>query len=85
MSNTPACEATPAFPETSRMAHDTVNLTTGSPTFGTPEAALGSFAAAQLARRIGLPPRCGGAFTSSKLPDAQTMQESVTSLSTAIL
>ena len=63
----------------------TVNLNTGSPTFGTPESALGSFAAAQLARRIGLPLRCSGAFTSSKLPDAQAMQESVTSLHTALL
>ena len=63
----------------------TVNLKTGSPTFGTPEAALGSFAAAQLARRIGLPLRCSGAFTSSKLPDAQAMQESVASLHTALL
>ena len=63
----------------------TVNLKTGSPTFGTPESALGSFAAAQLARRIGLPLRCSGAFTSSKLPDAQAMQESVRSLYTALL
>ena len=62
----------------------TVNLKTGSPTFGTPEAALGSFAAAQLARRIGLPLRCSGAFTSSKLPDAQAMHESVSSLHTAL-
>ena len=62
-----------------------VNLKSGSPTFGTPEPALGSFAAAQLARRIGLPLRCSGAFTSSKLPDAQAMQESVTSLYTALL
>jgi trimethylamine--corrinoid protein Co-methyltransferase len=62
-----------------------VNLRTGSPTFGTPEPALGSFIAAQLARRIGLPLRCSGAFTSSKLPDAQAMQESVTSLYTALL
>ena len=63
----------------------TVDLKTGSPTFGTAESALGSFAAAQLARRIGLPLRCSGAFTSSKLPDAQAMQESVTSLYTALL
>ncbi len=62
-----------------------VNLKSGSPTFGTPEPVLGSFAAAQLARRIGLPLRCSGAFTSSKLPDAQAMQESVTSLYTALL
>ena len=63
----------------------TVNLKSGSPTFGTPEAALGSYAAAQLARRIGIPLRCSGAFTSSKLPDAQAMQESVNSLYTALL
>ena len=36
-------------------------------------------------RRISLPLRCSGAFTSSKLPDARAMQESVTSLYTAIL
>ena len=42
-------------------------------------------AAEQLARRIGIPLRCGGAFTSSKLPDAQAMQGSVTSLYTALL
>ena len=63
----------------------TVDLKTGSPTFGTPESALASFAAAQLARRIGIPLRCSGAFTSSKVPDAQAMQETVTSLYTALL
>ena len=42
-------------------------------------------AAEQLARRIGIPLRCVGAFTSSKLPDAQAMQGSVTSLYTALL
>ena len=63
----------------------TVNLRSGSPTFGTPEPALGSYVSAQLARRIGLPIRCSGAFTSSKIPDAQAMQESVTSLYTALL
>lgn len=63
----------------------TVNLKSGSPTFGTPESALGSYAAGQLARRVGIPLRCSGAFTSSKLPDAQAMQESVTSLNAALL
>ena len=52
-----------------------VDLRSGSPTFGTPEPALGSFVAAQLARRVGLPIRCSGGFTSSKVPDAQAMQE----------
>ena len=62
-----------------------VDLRSGSPTFGTPEPALASYAAAQLARRVGLPIRCSGGFTSSKIPDAQAMQETVNSLNTAIL
>lgn len=62
-----------------------VDLRSGSPTFGTPEPALGSFMAAQLARRVGLPFRCSGGFTSSKIPDAQAMQETVNSLNTAVL
>ena len=62
-----------------------VDLRSGSPTFGTPEPALGSFVAAQLARRVGMPIRCSGGFTSSKVPDAQAMQETVNSLNTAIL
>ncbi|MCP5080734.1 MAG: trimethylamine methyltransferase family protein [Alphaproteobacteria bacterium] len=62
-----------------------VDLRSGSPTFGTPEPALGSYMAAQLARRIGMPIRCSGGFTSSKVPDAQAMQETVNSLNTAVL
>ena len=62
-----------------------VDLRTGSPTFGTPEPALGSYVAAQLARRVGMPIRCSGGFTSSKVPDAQAMQETVNSLNTAVL
>ena len=62
-----------------------VDLRSGSPTFGTPEPALGSFVAAQLARRVGLPIRCSGGFTSSKVPDAQAMQETVNSLNAAVL
>ena len=62
-----------------------VDLRSGAPTFGTPEPALGSFVAAQLARRVGLPIRCSGGFTSSKVPDAQAMQETVNSLNTAVL
>ncbi len=62
-----------------------VDLRSGSPTFGTPEPALGSYMAAQLARRVGLPIRCSGGFTSSKIPDAQAMQETVNSLNTAVM
>lgn len=59
-------------------------LRSGSPTFGTPEPAVGSLVVGQLCRRLGLPLRCAGAFTTSKLPDGQAMQESVTSMLSAI-
>ncbi|WP_170763035.1 trimethylamine methyltransferase family protein [Ruegeria lacuscaerulensis] len=62
-----------------------VDLRSGSPSFGTPESALASYVAGQLARRVGLPVRCSGAFTSSKLPDAQAMMESVTALHASVL
>lgn len=62
-----------------------VDMKTGSPTFGTPESALASYVAGQLARRVGLPIRCSGAFTGSKLPDAQAMMESVTALHASVL
>ena len=38
----------------------------------------------QLARRVGLPLRCSGAFTSSKLPDGQAMTESAVSFIAAL-
>jgi trimethylamine---corrinoid protein Co-methyltransferase len=63
----------------------TVDLKSGSPSFGTPESALASYVAGQLARRVGLPIRCSGAFTSSKVPDGQAMMESVTALHAAVL
>jgi trimethylamine--corrinoid protein Co-methyltransferase len=61
-----------------------MNLRSGSPTFGTPEPAAGSLVVGQLARRLGLPLRCAGAFTNSKLPDAQAMQESAMSMLSGI-
>ncbi|MCP3933899.1 MAG: trimethylamine methyltransferase family protein [Actinomycetia bacterium] len=63
----------------------TMSLRSGAPTFGTPEAALAYLAVGQLARRLGVPLRCGGSFTSSKLPDAQAAQESDASLMPAVL
>lgn len=60
-------------------------LRSGSPTFGTPEPAVGSLVVGQLARRVGLPLRCAGAFTASKLPDGQAMAESTMSMMSAIL
>ncbi len=62
----------------------TMSLRSGSPTFGTPEAAAGSLVVGQLARRLGVPFRCGGSFSCSKLPDAQSMHESTMSMLSAI-
>ncbi len=59
-------------------------LRSGSPTFGTPEPAIGSLVVGQLARRAGLPLRCSGNFTTSKLPDAQAMNEGTVSMLTAV-
>ncbi|TIT21049.1 MAG: trimethylamine methyltransferase [Mesorhizobium sp.] len=55
-------------------------LRSGSPTFGTPEPALGSLVVGQLARRLNLPLRCSGAFTAAKLADSQAMTESTMSM-----
>jgi trimethylamine---corrinoid protein Co-methyltransferase len=61
-----------------------MSLRSGSPTFGTPEPAAGSLVVGQLARRLGLPLRCAGNFTNSKLPDAQAMTEGTMSMLSAI-
>jgi trimethylamine--corrinoid protein Co-methyltransferase len=62
-----------------------MSLRSGSPTFGTPEPALGSLVIGQLTRRLNLPLRCSGAFTTSKIPDSQAMMESAVSMQAAIL
>ena len=61
-----------------------MNLKSGSPTFGTPEPASGSLVVGQLARRLGLPLRCAGNFTTSKRPDAHAMNEGTMSMLSAI-
>jgi len=61
-----------------------MSLRSGSPTFGTPEPAIGSMVIGQLARRLGLPLRCAGNFTTSKLPDAHAMNEGTMSMLSAV-
>jgi trimethylamine--corrinoid protein Co-methyltransferase len=61
-----------------------MSLRSGSPTFGTPEPAIGSMVIGQLARRLNLPLRCSGNFTTSKLPDAHAMNEGVMSMLAAV-
>ncbi len=62
-----------------------IDMNSGAPTFGTPEASLITYGAGQLARRLNLPYRSGGAFCGSKLPDAQAAYESANSLNAALL
>jgi trimethylamine--corrinoid protein Co-methyltransferase len=61
-----------------------MSLRSGSPTFGTPEPALGSLVMGQLARRLKLPLRCAGNFATSKLPDGQAMTQSLMSMMSAV-
>ncbi|TKZ20523.1 trimethylamine methyltransferase [Shimia litoralis] len=61
-----------------------MSLRSGSPTFGTSEPALGSLVMGQLARRLQLPLRCAGNFSTSKLPDAQAMQQAMMSMMSAV-
>lgn len=63
----------------------TLNLKTGAPTFGTPEANLAILAIGQLCRRLGLPLRCGGHLTAAKVADGQAMQESADSMTSGLL
>ena len=61
-----------------------MDMRSGSPTFGTPEPAAASLIMGQFARRYKLPLRCAGSFTTSKLPDAQAMQQSMMSAMSAV-
>ena len=51
------------------------DMQSGSPSFGTPESAIGLLCTGQLARRYGLPFRSGGGLTSSQAVDAQAAYE----------
>ncbi|MBV7379456.1 trimethylamine methyltransferase family protein [Maritimibacter dapengensis] len=57
-----------------------IDMNSGAPTFGTPEATQITTGAGQLARRVGLPFRSAGGFTGSKINDAQAGYESANSL-----
>jgi trimethylamine---corrinoid protein Co-methyltransferase len=53
------------------------DMQSGSPSFGTPESAIGLLCTGQLARHYGLPWRSGGGFTSSQTVDAQSAYEAL--------
>jgi trimethylamine--corrinoid protein Co-methyltransferase len=62
-----------------------MSLKSGAPTFGMPEPVISNYAIGQLARRVGLPLRCGGSLTASKLEDAQAAYESADSMHSTVL
>jgi trimethylamine--corrinoid protein Co-methyltransferase len=62
-----------------------IDMNSGAPTFGTPEAAQITYGAGQLARRMNLPYRSAGSFCGSKLPDAQAAYETANSLNMGLL
>ena len=63
----------------------TLDLQSGAPTFGGPEANLAIMALGQLSRRMQLPLRGIGHVTAAKSADGQAMQESSDSMMTAIM
>lgn len=62
-----------------------IDMNSGAPTFGTPEASHITYGMGQLARRLGLPYRSAGSFCGSKLPDAQAAYETANSLNMGLL
>ena len=61
-----------------------IDLQSGAPVFGAPEAQIALYLSAQMARRYNLPFRSGGMFASSKVPDAQSAYESVMAMLPAV-
>jgi len=61
-----------------------IDMNSGAPIFGTPEAAQITYGAGQIARRLALPFRSAGGFTASKLPDAQAGYEAANSLNAGL-
>ena len=62
-----------------------IDMNSGAPTFGTPEAAQITYGVGQLARRLNLPYRSAGSFCGSKLPDAQAGYETANSLNMGLM
>jgi trimethylamine--corrinoid protein Co-methyltransferase len=56
------------------------DMQSGSPSFGTPESAIGLLCTGQIARRYGLPFRSGGGLTASQTADAQGAYEALMTL-----
>lgn len=74
----------PGVPAVLGSFFSTISLRSGSPTFGTPEPALSSLVMGQLARRLNMPLRCAGNFSTSKRPDGQAMSQAMMSMMSAV-
>ena len=61
------------------------DMQSGSPSFGTPESAIGLLCTGQIARRYGLPWRSGGGLTSSQTVDAQAAYEAMMTMMPTML
>jgi trimethylamine---corrinoid protein Co-methyltransferase len=86
LAGTAFCQLTrPGAPVVFGTFVSTLSMQSGAPTFGTPEASLAIFGAAQLARRMNMPFRTGGSLCASKLPDAQAAYESAQTLVPTVL
>lgn len=62
-----------------------MSMQSGAPTFGTPEASLVINVGAALSRRLGVPFRSAGGFTSSKVGDAQAAYEAANTLQQGLI
>lgn len=62
-----------------------MSLRSGAPTFGMPEPVSSNYIIGQLARRLGVPLRCGGSLTASKVADAQAAAESADSMHSTVM
>ncbi|MGR3635866.1 MAG: trimethylamine methyltransferase family protein [Shimia sp.] len=62
-----------------------MSLKSGAPTFGMPEPVMSNYVVGQMARRLGLPLRCGGSLSASKIEDAQAAYESADSMHSTML
>src|SRR5262249_61537807 len=70
----------PACSLVSASSLSNTDLRSVSPSFGTPESAIGLLCTGQIARHCGLPFRGGGGLTSSQAVDAQAAYEAAMTL-----
>jgi trimethylamine--corrinoid protein Co-methyltransferase len=75
----------PGAPVVMGLFSSALSMQSGAPTFGSPEPNLVLIAAAELARRLGVPFRSGGSLCASKTPDAQAAYESAQTLLPTVL